>query len=157
MEGNEILEAVRNWLDDGSWNYRYEADKNCIHMGINLKCRLREAKIYVNFRETNYLVYVVAPISGNKDDLGELLRYVAMANYGLIDGNFELGCRDGEIRYKTFVNCEGLASLPGEVILRSIFIGCSMMDRYGDGLAALAMGFSSAEDEIAKVEAKKED
>ena len=154
MKRDAIIEAVRDWLDDDDWNYKFVAEKNYIKMGINLKSKLREAQIYIDFKEDCYIVYVVAPISGNKDDLGELLRYVTMANYGLVDGNFEVDCRDGEIRYKSYVNCEGLPALSTEVIARSVCIGCSMMDRYGGGLAALALGFSDAATEIQKIEGK---
>ncbi len=80
-----------------------------------------------------------------------------MANYGLVNGNFELDLRDGEIRYKTYVNCDGLESLSEAVIQDSIYVGCVMMDRYGDGIAALAMGFSDADTEIKKAEHRDED
>ena len=62
--------------------------------------------------------------------------------------DFNLDVRDGEIRYKTFVNCDGLESLSSVVIADSVYACCAMMDRYGDGIAALALGFSDADTEI---------
>ena len=81
-----------------------------------------------------------------------MVKYLTMANYGLANGNFELDVRDGEIRYKTYVNCKGLESLPGQIIKDSILVGWYMMERYGNGIAAIAMGFSDAETEIKKAE-----
>lgn len=156
MNQEEIVDAVRDWLDDDDWKYEYDAEHHFIRMGINLKSKIREAKIYVDFKSDCYLVYVVAPINADKDNLGEMLKYVAMANYGLICGNFEIDVADGEFRFKSYVNCEGLEQLPSEVIRESVVVGCHMMDRYGDGFAALAMGFSDAETEIKKSE-KSED
>jgi hypothetical protein len=54
------------------------------------------------------------------------------------------------------VNCDGLQSLSPAVIQDSIYVGCLMMDRYGDGIAALALGFSDADTEIKKAEHRDE-
>ena len=48
-----------------------------------------------------------------------------------------------------------MKELPARIIKDSIYAGWCMMDRYGNGLAALAMGFSDAETEIKKAEAPK--
>ncbi len=152
MEQEQIVDAVRDWLDGDDWRYEYDAEKHLIKMGITLKSKIKSGRIFVDIRKDCYAVYLCAPISGDKDNLGELLKYLAMANYGLLNGNFEVDVRDGEIRYKTFVNCDGLESLSPAVIQDSIYVGCLMMDRYGDGIAALALGFSDADTEIKKAE-----
>ena len=152
MEQEQIVDAVRDWLDGDDWHYEYDAEKHLIKMGITLKSKIKSGRIFVDIKKDCYAVYLCAPISGDKDNLGELLKYVAMANYGLLNGNFEVDVRDGEIRYKTFVNCDGLESLSPAVIQDSIYVGCLMMDRYGDGIAALALGFSDADTEIQKAE-----
>ena len=152
MEREQIIDAVRDWLDDGDWHYEFNAEKQWIKMGISLKSKIKSGTIFIGFKSDCYTVRLYAPINGDKDNLGELTKYLTMANYGLINGNFELDVRDGEINYKTFVNCDGLESLPEAVIKDSIYIGCAMMDRYGDGIAALALGFSDAESEINKAE-----
>ena len=152
MEQEQIVDAVRDWLDGDDWHYEYNAEKHCIKMGISLKGKIKSGTIFIRFREDRYTVYLYAPISGDKDNLEELNKYLTMANYGLPNGNFELDVHDGEIRYKAFVNCDGLETLPPEIIKDSIYVCCVMMDRYGDGIAALALGFSDAETEIRKAE-----
>ena len=152
MEREQIADAVRDWLDGDDWHYEYDAEKNLITMGINLKSKIKSGKFFIDFKKTGYLVYLCAPINGDKDDSTEIVKYLTMANYGLINGNFEFDVHDGEIRYKSYVNCDGLETLPPEIIRSSIYVGCAMMDRYGDGIAALALGFSDAETEIKKAE-----
>lgn len=152
MEQEQIVDAVRDWLDEDNWHYEYNAEKRQIKMGISLKSRLKSGKFHINIKKDCYVVYLYAPINGDKDNLGELAKYLTMANYGLINGNFELDVRDGEVRYKTFVNCDGLESLSSVVIEDSVYACCAMMDRYGDGIAALALGFSDADTEIKKAE-----
>ena len=156
MNMEDIVNAVRDWLDDDDWHYDYDAEKQLIKMGISLKSKIKSGKIYIDFKDDCYLVYVYPPLNGDKDNLTELTKYLTMANYGLLNGNFELDTNDGEIRYKVYVNCEGLESLSTEVIKDSICVGCVMLDRYGDGIAALALGFSDAETEIKKAEHRNE-
>ncbi len=157
MDQEQIVDAIRDWLDGDDWHYEYIAEHHLIRMGVGLKSKLKNGRIFIDVKEDCYLVYVVSPIGGDKDDLGELMKYLTMANYLLKNGNFEMDVRDGEVRYKTFVNCEGLTELPKEIIRESVLAGCYMIDRYGNGIAAIAMGFSDAETEIKKAEGGDEE
>lgn len=62
-----------------------------------------------------------------------MAEFICRANYGLKNGNFELDMRDGEIRYKSFVDCEGLTPTT-EMVRNSIHCPAAMFDRYGDGI-----------------------
>lgn len=55
------------------------------------------------------------------------------------------------------MNCRELESLPDRIIKDSILVGWYMMERYGDGIAAISMGFSDAEAEIKKAEGDSDD
>ena len=46
--------------------------------------------------------------------------------------------RDGEIRYKSFVNFKNI-DVSQEVIEESIIVGAAMIDRYGKGLLKLML------------------
>ena len=156
MEREQIIDAVRDWLDQDDWRYEFDAEETLIRLNLTLTSKIKKAHIVFLFKEDCYTLYATAPINGDTDDLTELNKFITMANYGLRNGNFELDFRDGEIRYKTFVNCDGLETLPTEIIKDSLLAACFTLDRYGDGLAALAMGFSDAETEIKKVEGRSE-
>ena len=153
MDQDQIVDALRDWLDDDDWHYEYDAEKHLIRAGITIDGKLRSARVYIPIREDgSYIVNIVSPVNGDPKDIGELVKYLTMANYGLANGNFECDVRDGEIRYKTYVNCKEIESLPGQIIKDSILVGWCMMERYGNGIAAIAMGFSDAETEIKKAE-----
>ena len=158
MDQEQIVDAVRDWMDGDDWRYEYDAERHVIRAGITLDCKLRSARMFIPIRsDGSYIVNIVAPIKGDTKDIGELIKYITMANYGLANGNFEVDVLDGEIRYKTYVNCKGIESLSTEIIKDSIYAGWWMVERYGNGLAALAMGFSDAETEIKKAEASDEE
>ena len=157
MECEQIVDAVRDWLDGEDWHYEYDADRQVIRSGVSLSSKIKSCKILILFHDDSYTVYLCAPISGDVDDLNELNKYLARANYGLRNGNFELDWDDGEIRYKVYVNCEGLETLPEVIVQESVLCGCAMMERYGNGIAALALGFSDADTEIQKAENSEDD
>ncbi len=156
MEKEEIIDAVRDYLDADDWHYEYDAERNVIRAGVELKCKLKNARMIIRFRKTDYNVYMIAPISADPENLGEVLRFTAQANYGLASGNFEVDVDDGEIRYKSYVDCDGLETLPKELFDDGISACWAMMERYGNGFAALAMGFSDADTEIKKAESDEE-
>ena len=158
MDQEQIVDALRDWLDNDDWHYEYDAKNHVIRAGVTLDCKLRNARVFIPVREEgSYIVNIVSPISGDPKNIDELVKYVAMANYGLVNGNFDIDVKDGGLRYKTYVNCRGLEKLPDEIIKDSIFAGWCLMEQYGDGIAALAMGFSDAEAEIKKAEGSDEE
>ena len=156
METEAIVDAVRDFLDEDDWHYEYDAERNVIRANVTLKCKLKNARMIIRFRKTDYNVYMISPVSADAENLGEVLRFAAMANYGLASGNFEVDVEDGEIRYKSYVDCDGLEKLPKELFDDGINACWAMMDRYGNGFAALAMGFSDADTEIKKAEGDEE-
>ena len=157
MHTEAIVEAIGDFLDDDDWKYEYQGEKNLFKMGVSLRCRLQSTRLYIDVKEDAYLVYAISPISGVEDTTTELMRYITRANYALINGNFELDVRDGEVRYKSYVNCDGLSELPDAIIRDSIYVPCAMMNKYGDGIAAIAMGYSDADTELKKAEGRDDD
>ena len=153
MDQEQIVDALRDWLDSDDWHYEYDAEHHLIRAGITLDCKLRNARIFIPIREDgSYIVNIYSPVNGDPAHIDELVKYIAMANYGLANGNFDIDVSDGEVRYKIYVNCKDLEKLPAQIIKDSIYAGWCMMDRYGNGIAALAMGFSDAETEIKRAE-----
>lgn len=147
-----LIEAVRDFLDSDDWHYEFNAEDEVIKCGIKVKCKLKNVRLLITFNDKGYTVLAIPPISAEGDTMNDVMRYITMANYGLRNGNFELDVSDGEIRYKLYTNCADLEELPRQMIQDSIYIPWIMIERYGNGLAALAMGFSTPEDEIKKAE-----
>ena len=83
--------------------------------------------------------------------MAQVAEYLTRANFGLRNGNFELDYSDGEIRYKTFVDCEDL--LPSAAVLRdAVTIPVDMFDRYGNGLMSVVLGVRTPEEAIQDAE-----
>lgn len=150
MDKEQIADAVRNHLDDHDVRYEYHPENQCLTMGIGLESKLRAVKMLWEFRDDGYLLYGISPINSSKEGLDEILKYAALINYGLIPGNIEVDIHDGEIRSKTWVNLVNADTLSDDTIQGSVVFTYAMFARFGNGFAALAMGFSDAETEYKK-------
>ncbi len=152
MTTQDMIQAMNSFLDDAEIRYEYDAANDTIRFGTKIDGKLSSVRYRIHFNEEDYVVCVFCPMNASEGVRTEMARYLTMANYGLRSGNFEMDFRDGEIRYKVYVDCHGLYDLPEAIVSRSIFVPLHMMERYGDGIAALLMGFSTAEAEIEKAE-----
>lgn len=111
--------------------------------GKKLRC-----EIYIH--EDGYNIYVRLPFFMTRRDGGrveELRDYLHRINLGIRDGNFEMGTRGDDIRYKCYVDCsEGEPSL--QRIERSISLPRAMMEKYWLGAARILFHDESVEDAV---------
>ena len=158
MTLEETCDAVRDFLDENELRYEYHADRQCLNMGFSLDCKLKSLNMFIQFRDDGFLLYGICPVNADPENLGEVLKYVALINYGLIPGNFEVDLHDGEIRSKTWTRLAEAETLPEMTIHVAFAFTFAMFEQFGNGLAALAMGFSDGETEYKKaIEAASEE
>ena len=157
MEREQIVSEVRDWLDANDWNYEYDAEYHYITSGITCGGKFQAVRLLVAFSEYSYSVYTIAPLACEQEYMDELNRYMSHLNFTLQNGYFSIDMRDGEIRYKIFVNCDDLEQLPDVIIRDSILLGALMMNKYETAIAGVALGFSDAKTEIKKLEGDDDD
>jgi hypothetical protein len=97
--------------------------------------------------------YSVAPIQVPAEKRAAVAEFTTRANYGLILGNFELDFGDGELRYKTSLDIEGVDLVPA-MLQPLTFVNVSTMDRYLPGLMAVVYGGQSPEAAVEQIEAE---
>ena len=157
---DEISESIRNFLEDDDWNFDFDDEEGSFRFGLNLRrCKFKSIKYYIKVRESDYVVYAVCPLAANVEDkegtarISELLHRI---NYGMFIGNYELDHRDGEIRYKCFVDCEN--SYPSnDVIRNSIYLPGHIYERFGNAIASVLFTDVSPEEAYIKAEDEAED
>ena len=149
-----IADSIREFLENDGWRFSFDDDKGTFHFGLNLSGSLKKTNYLINVKEDRYLVYAISPIGAAEDDdamMANMAEFICRANYGLIDGNFELDVRDGEIRFKSFVNCDGV--MPStEIIKESIYCPAAMFERYSMGITGIIFGGLNAKEAIDKCE-----
>lgn len=151
----DMIDCVRDYLDNDNWNYEYRDDRNMLVMGVTIKSKLQSVKLYMIFNENGYTSTAICSMKADENCRNAVMEYITRANYGLRNGAFEMDVRDGEVRYRSYVPYREMASLPEGIIKESVGVPVLMFERYGDGLAALMFGFSDPETEIKRAESKE--
>ena len=149
-----IANAISAFLREDDWHFEFDEEKGVFKFGLSLKTRLKKVNYNIRVKEDDFSVYAVSPINADEDDsdmMRKMAEFVCRANYGLKNGNFEFDFRDGEVRYKSHVDCEDM--LPGEETIRnSISIPHGMFKRYSPGIVDIVFGDTSAEDAVERCE-----
>ena len=150
----DIADAINRFLVKEDWNFSLDKEKGVFAFGLNLKSKIKTAHYFVAITNNAYIVYACSAVGADKDDsrmMGAMAEFICRANYGLMNGNFELDMRDGEIRYKSFVDCAG--GVPSEkVIENSIYVPAALLERYAPGILDIIFNDANASDAIAKCE-----
>lgn len=82
-------------------------DDGRIQTDIKLNCKFRKADIDIIINENSFLVYLILPMTADKEVQKEMTEFLTWVNYDLESCNFEMDFSDGEIRCKCFCNCAG--------------------------------------------------
>ena len=150
----EIVGVIRDFLVSDDWKFDFDEEHGIFRFGVGIESKLKHLRYLIPVREDSYVVYAISPLDTDCDDknvMKEMADFICRANYGLRNGNFELDMTDGEIRYKVFVDCDGI--IPSEEIVKgSIIIPSLMFDRYAAGILDIMFKEATAEDAIAKCE-----
>ena len=151
----DIAAEVRGFLLDDDWKFDFDDEKGIFRFGVNIDGKMKHVNYFVPVRDDSYTVYAISPVSADSNDLqvmNAITEFICRANYGLRNGNFEVDMRDGEIRYKVFVDCDGGSIPTRDVIRGSIIIPAMMFERYSPGILDVIFKGSSAAEAIEQCE-----
>ncbi len=150
----ELAGIIRNFLDHDDWHYAFLEDCGIFRFGYSIPCQIKKVDVIIDVKDDAFVTYVICPLSPELKDehqMLEMVKFLTMANYGLLNGNWEFDFTDGEIRYKVFVNCEGVKP-SYEVIKASIGCPAAMYHRYAPGILQILLNGKSAEEVIRECE-----
>lgn len=150
----DIARAIDAFLKDDDWHYSFEEREGLFKFGLGVKGRLKKLRYLISVGTNHYVVYATAPIGADEDDpkmMREMSDFICRANYGLKNGNFELDMDDGEIRYKTYVDCRD--AVPGAGVIKgSIYCPAAMFDRYSPGIIDIIFNDAGGKESVEKCE-----
>jgi hypothetical protein len=152
--GLRAYEAVGKFMEEDGWhpqaiedNYVYRA----YFVGHNGEVTCF-AQVRIDLEQ--FIFYVVMPVRAPAHMRLPVAEYITRANYGLRIGNFEMDFEDGEVRYKSSLDFEGVGLTPG-LIRNTIYPAVQTMDRYLPGILSVIFGGKSAEEAIASIETEE--
>ena len=150
----ELAGVIRQFLDDDDWHYEFVEERGFFHFGYRVPGKIKKVEAVIDVKDDAFITYVICPMCVDIDDknqMAEMMKFLTMSNYGLINGNWELDIRDGEIRYKCYVNCDGI--VPSyNVIKDTLGFPAAMYHRYGPGMLQILMNGKSADEAIEECE-----
>lgn len=149
-----IASLVNAFLTEDDWHFSFDEQRGLFKFVVGMKGKLKKLNYIVDVKQNEFVVYAISPIGADADDectMSRMADFVCRANYGLKNGNFELDMRDGEIRYKCFVDCDGI-NPSTEMIKTSIYCPAAMFEKYGEGIVGIIMNDDTAKEAISKCE-----
>lgn len=141
---NELKQLIQHELDNLNIKYDYNKDGNYFAYFINMDNSIGSIKVIIQLMDEKYLVYAFINNRARKTRISAVSEFLHRANFGLINGNFELDYKTGEICYKSFVNATE-TSISGAIIRESLLVPVMMISKYGDGLLKVMTSTSTPE------------
>ncbi len=155
----DLVNIVKQFLVDDDWHFSFDENTGVFDFGLRVKGKIQKINYIVDVHEDEIVVYGMCPIGADHTDvnmMAQMAEFLCRANYGLKNGCFELDFRDGEIRFRSFIDCEDL--MPSkEVIKNSIHCTAAMFKRYAPGIVDIIFSGCTAKEAIAKCEKSPDD
>lgn len=149
----KIADEIEQFLKADEWNFEPADEDGLIRFRVSLKCKFQKCNVTIQVRKNAYMILCTLPLTADEDSRERVMEFVTRANYGLILGCFEMDLSDGEVRYKTAQFCgDEDVLISHEIIKETLYVGLSMLERYGTALLEVMMGMTEPDDAIKKVE-----
>ena len=146
----DIYNAFVGFLKESSLQYTFDQKKEMFCLDVPVKCSLHSVKMYVKLYDTRYSVYAMMPYHAEKECRAQVAELIARINYGKNFGFFETDVRDGEVRFRVEMDCDG--RVPSLYMMRdSIMVAMMNVEQCGDVLVKVMLGIASVKDVRAKI------
>jgi hypothetical protein len=146
-----ILGKMLNFFTEDDWQFTKLQGEPILSMAF--QGQNGEWICYAKAREEQqqFIFYSLCPTNAPEEKRLAVAEFLTRANYGMMNGNFELDFDDGEIRYKTGIDVEG-DSLSFALIRNLVYTNVTMMDEYLPGILSVINDDGSPQDAITKIE-----
>lgn len=141
MNRKQILAAVRAVLDDARIAYRVNYPRRgsiAICLELKIKGPIGRVQEIFEFRKTFVRMYAFAYDMPKAADFDGMLLCVAKANIAMSAGCFELELGSGGLCFRHFIDFAGFASIPRDLVLRTVMLPAQMFAHHSNALVAAA-------------------
>lgn len=107
MYSIEIANIVKQFLTEDSWNFSFDEEHGIFKFGLRIKGKIHSLKYFISIRTNEIIVYGICPIGVDEEDnkmMMEMAEFLHRVNWGLRNGCFEFDFRDGEIRFRSYID-----------------------------------------------------
>ena len=154
-EMGKLLTVVRDYLQSTDWDFF--VDESMTYIGFHFEGHNGRWQFMIQTREDHEQIIFYSNFEGlqfmndaaRDAAIGEMMKFITRVNYRLVVGNFELDLSDGEVNYKTAIDCDDTCVSP-EMIRNLLHTNLATFDKHLPGLEAILDG-ASAEEALSKV------
>lgn len=131
-----IYRAMLTFFSDDDWAFTKLRGESTLQLAFQGEHGQWTCYAVARDDQAQFLFYSIYPTTVPADYRGAIAEYLARANYGLVQGNFEFDFDSGEIRYKTNLDITHL-SINTQVIQQLVYANVTIMDHYLPGILAV--------------------
>lgn len=155
----ELANIVKQFLTEDDWNFSFDEERGIFKFGLRIRGKIHNLKYFIGIRKNEIIVYSICPIGADEEDnemMTEMAEFLHRVNWGIRNGCFEFDFRDGEIRFRSYIDCD--KTIPStKSIKNSICCAAAMFEKYGAGITSIIFAEGYAKEAIAMCEKKEEE
>ncbi|WP_168500143.1 YbjN domain-containing protein [Anabaena sp. UHCC 0204] len=150
-----IFANVIAFFEKDDWQFRKIDDEDSLLLAFEGDNGRWNCYAKVREEQKQFVFYSICPVQISEDKRLTIAEFITRANYGMINGNFEMDFNDGEIRYKTSIDVDG-DQLSYALIKNLVYANVTMMDEYLPGIINIIESDIYPELAINKIEQNQE-
>ncbi|HMO56062.1 MAG TPA: YbjN domain-containing protein [Roseiflexaceae bacterium] len=149
--GERAFAHLGQYLADDGWYPQPIEGVKSYRMFYNGKNGEFRCYALVRVELEQFIFYAVSTVKVPEHMRLAAAEYITRANYGLRIGNFEMDFSDGEIRFKSSLDFEGV-ELSDHLIRNAIYPAVQLLDQYLPGLLKVVFGGVEPHEAIDEIE-----
>lgn len=156
----KIVEAIKQHLEEEDIKrVSFDESSGTFSFIINIKGPISICQFLIKVREEDFSVFAFSPLRPTPDKPDTMIKmaeFITRANYGMKSGCFDLDLRDGELRFRCYVNCEE-NQIPNQSVIRaSIGVPAAMLRLYAPGIIAVIFNGMDPESAVEMCEERRD-
>lgn len=146
-----LYETLLDFFTVDDWPFTPIEGQTAVRTGYRTDAASWNCYAQVKEDKAQIFFYSICPMAAPEDKRGAVAEFITRANYGMPIGNFEMDYGDGEIRFKTSVDVEGV-EINTTLLYNLVYANIWAMDQYLPGILAVLYGNLTPVESIEQVE-----
>lgn len=151
MSSRSIFNAIVEFFKQDDWDFTCLDGVPILSLGFAGSSGRWMCYAQARDDQQQFVFYSVCPLNVPEVRRPAVAEFITRANYGMVLGNFEMDYNDGEVRYKTSIDVEGVG-LSAPLVKQVVYANVLITDRYLPGLMAVMAGSESPREAVERVE-----
>lgn len=153
MGEQQIFNALVEFFEEDEWDFQWMEGLSVLTMSFSGKNGKWQCFAQAREQQQQFVFYSVLSVNVPKEKRARVAEFITRVNYGMVIGNFEMDYDDGEVRYKTSIDVEGVELL-APMIRQVVYANLIITDRYLNSLMRVIYSDVEPEQAIAEGDAE---